>query len=93
MLKKVLLLCLMAMGLGACGTTGTWVPNDPAATSQDRANRDMQQCIAYGDQALDSSGPFPILNMSIRNSRVEECMKRLGYHKADEIQGGQPPKQ
>lgn len=86
MIKTPLALILLVLCLSACAATGTWVPADPAnpAMTQDRMNRDMQQCIASGDQSLNSSGALPGLSMAIRNSHVEECMKRLGYKKLEE---------
>jgi len=84
MFKKFALLLFLSVSISACSTTGKWAPNDPTTSTQDKSNRDMQQCIAYGDQSLNSNGALPILNMSIRNSQVEECMKRLGYHKVQE---------
>lgn len=84
MFKKMFLIILFSLSLAACGTTGKWAPNDPTGVTQDKMNRDMQGCIQYGDQSMNDSSSLPILSMSIRNSYVEECMKRLGYHKVTE---------
>lgn len=84
MFKRMVLIILCLSSLAACGTTGKWAPNDPTGMTQDKMNRDMQGCIQYGDQSLNSSASLPGLSMSIRNSYVEECMKRLGYHKVTE---------
>lgn len=80
-MNKIKMLFLLAfVTLSGCAGTGSWAPNDPTAKTQDQMNRDMQGCIAYGDQSFGSAS-LPGLSMSIRNSYVEDCMKRLGYHK------------
>jgi len=89
--KKTIILGFLVLSLSACAGTGTWVPNDPTTGSQDKSNRDMQQCIEYGDQTLNSASALPGLSMAIRNSRVEDCMKRLGYHKAGEQTSPEAP--
>lgn len=81
--KQIIAVSFLVMSMSGCATTGTWMPNDPSSKTQEKMNQEMQQCIAYADQTLNSNGALPILNMSIRNSQVEECMKRLGYHKAE----------